>query len=65
MERYMGTFVRWLLTPVGLFILGLGLYYLMRLFRWEKQLGNRPGPDFPWLFGFLGFTAIPIFTRFI
>ncbi|NLX77025.1 MAG: sugar ABC transporter permease [Clostridiaceae bacterium] len=61
MERYMGTFVRWLLTPVGLFILGLGLYYLMRLFRWEKQQATGLALISPWLFGFLGFTAIPIF----
>lgn len=47
--------------PAGLFILGLGLYYLMRVMRWEKQQATGLALISPWLFGFIGFTAIPIF----
>ena len=64
MERYLASFVRWLLTPVCLFALGLGLYYLMRFMRWKKQQATGLALISPWLFGFLGFTAIPIFLSF-
>jgi len=61
MERYIGTLVRWLLLPVGLFILGMALYFLMRLFRWDRHQATGIALISPWLYGFIGFTAIPIF----
>lgn len=60
MERYLPTLGRWLLTPVCLFILGIGLYWLMRALRWDKHQATGLALISPWLFGFIGFTAIPI-----
>lgn len=61
MERYLPTLGRWLLAPVCLFVLALGLYFLMRLLRWDKNQATGLALISPWLFGFIGFTAIPIF----
>lgn len=61
MERYLPTLGRWLLAPVCLFVLALVLYFLMRLLRWDKNQATGLALISPWLFGFIGFTAIPIF----
>lgn len=61
MDRFWGTFSRWLIVPVCLFVLAVALYFLMRLLRLRKDQATGVALISPWLFGFLGFTAFPIF----
>ncbi|MGG1880599.1 sugar ABC transporter permease [Paenibacillus cisolokensis] len=61
MEHYIATLIRWLLVPVLLFLIAGALYMLCKKAGWTKRQAMGVALVSPWLIGFLGFTAYPLF----
>lgn len=60
MERFAGTFWRWLMTPVILVLIAIGLYYFLRRIGWKHRQAMGFSLISPWVIGFLVFTAFPL-----
>ena len=60
MERFIETFVRWLITPVILILISIALYYLLRRLGWKRRAATGFALISPWVVGFVFFTAFPL-----
>lgn len=60
MEYYVGTLVRWLLVPAVLIVLSAIIYVLFSRIGWRKKQAIGLALVFPWIAGFLVFTAYPL-----
>ena len=60
MERFAGTFGRWLMTPIILVLIAIGLYYFLRHIGWKHRQAMGFSLISPWVIGFLIFTAFPL-----
>lgn len=60
MENYIATFIRWLLVPGILIVIGAGLYFISLKWGWRKRQAMGLALISPWLVGFLVFTAYPL-----
>lgn len=60
MEYYVGTLVRWLLVPAVLIVLSAIIYVVFSRIGWRKKQAIGLALVFPWIAGFLVFTAYPL-----
>lgn len=60
MENYLGTLIRWTLTPVVLTVIGILVYALFTRVGWHKKQAIGLALVSPWIAGFLVFTAYPL-----
>ncbi|HAZ37743.1 MAG TPA: ABC transporter permease [Clostridiaceae bacterium] len=60
MERYLGTFERWLIVPVILTAIAFATYYLLKRHGWKQRQATGFALITPWLVGFIIFTAFPL-----
>jgi len=64
MERFIGPFERWLITPVVLIAIAIMLYKLLRKIGWRQRQATGLALISPWLVGFIIFTAFPLIYSF-
>lgn len=60
MERFVGTFIRWLITPVVLVLIAIGIYHLLKRLGWKHRQAMGLSLISPWIIGFLSFIAFPL-----
>jgi len=65
MSPYLLTFARYLMVPIVLLLLGIGLYKILRFFGVKEKTAMGYVLILPWLVGFVVFNIYPVFGSLI